>query len=498
MNMIKALCFQVYEGNKRDFWLLVILSVGSAIIFQAFNVPILLQVTVILLLFLKTIFFVKSASIMPSLGADTNQFSWKYLQSLPINKRDLVVFLLLANLFIMSPMVIWFMSFQDLLVIQLFEIKDYNIFTSILIVCCLVPALMFLTSIGINTLVQSPRRQFARKHDKKLFFQKMRDIFIVLNVLIYGSILIVYVQTITKVEIFKNIANVMTGGFDLIIESPLLPLAIAALVAFAIQNTMRIWQREELSYTKINWKPRRDVPVMLFAVAMIYFPLSSISSLDGHYATHEILIEIKNGNELAVQNYLKRGGDPSLRNEHGLTPAIAAAMNGHLKILKILVDNGASRSGTLAFGKRHSLTGSNILIAAIRGSHHETVEYLLKSGESANAKNSKLDYYAIHMAAKTCSARIVDMIIENGADIKAVNGGGETALHMASRINCFASNVSLQEAGLDPLIKNTKGKIALDYLKTERDNNTRYYLEKISRLPASKGPIERAENNDNK
>lgn len=480
MNIIKALCYQVYEWNKRDFWLLVILCILSAITFQIIDVPMMLQGIVIFILCLKTIFFIKSASIIAYHGVEGSQFSWKYLQSLPISRYELIAFLIASNFFVMLPGIILFMSFQNLLVVELFDVKEYTFLYSLKILCYVIPGLMLITSFSMLAQIQAPRKQFARKHDKKLFLQTLKYIFIYLSAALYLCLGIVFLEEKLKIEIFKKVGVLFTFA-DKFFDSPFGPLIIVALLALSVWYTLRIWQKEELSYTKITWKAQRDVPITVLAIAMLYLPLSSITNSDKHYASHQLLQEIQMGNEANVVALLKKGENPNLVNEYGMTPAIAAALNGKLTILKELEKYGAKHDGLLSTYKGSKLDGIDILLAAIRSRSPETLEYLLVSGHSADTMNSKHKFYALHAAAS--SVEMVDLLISHGANVHVKNAIGETALHVASRYRSWASVVSLQEAGIDPLIKDHAGKVAIDYTNTDGDMH--YYLQKKSRIPAS-------------
>jgi ankyrin repeat protein len=478
MNIIKALCYQVYEWNKRDFWLIASLSILSAITFHSIEVPALLQGIIIFVLSFKVIFFIKSASIMASHGVEGSQFSWKYLQSLPISKYELIAFLLISNLFVMSPGIIWFMSFQNILIVELFDVKDHTLFDAIKILFYIFPGLMLITNASLKAQIQAPRKQFARKHDRKLFLQTLRNIIVFLCLGLYFCLGVILIEETLKIEIFKTIGLVFQT-IESLFDSPLSPLLVFLLLMFSIRYTIRIWQREELSYSKLSWKPRRDIPITVLAFAMLYVPISNLSDTPAYYQTDPILTEIYDRNEEAVKALLSKGANPNLVNKFGMTPAIAAAARGRLSTLKLLEEHGAKHDGVLKLGKSHKLTGAGIFLAAIESENYETASYLLKNGYSANTKNEMQKYYAIHLAKSTFTIKI---LLENGADINATNGNGETAMHIAAKRNQNASILALQEAGLNPFIKDKNGITAIKYTN---DPGLRYFLETKFRAPAS-------------
>jgi len=83
------------------------------------------------------------------------------------------------------------------------------------------------------------------------------------------------------------------------------------------------------------------------------------------------------------------------------------AYNGHLEIVKFLVENGANI---------HAVDDCALRWAAESG-HLEVVKYLVENGANIHAK----DNWALCWAARNGHLKIVKYLVENGADIHADN-----------------------------------------------------------------------------
>ena len=172
----------------------------------------ILQAIVVFILCLKAIFFIKAGSIIASHGVEGSQFSWKYLQSLPISKYELIVFLIISQFLVMLPGIIFFISFQDLILVGLFDVKEYTFLYSLKIICFVVPGLMLITTISIRAQIQAPRKQFAKIHDRKIFLQSIRNKFIYLNLILYLGLAIIFIEKVFNIQIFKTVEELFSIG----------------------------------------------------------------------------------------------------------------------------------------------------------------------------------------------------------------------------------------------------------------------------------------------
>ena len=94
--------------------------------------------------------------------------------------------------------------------------------------------------------------------------------------------------------------------------------------------------------------------------------LSTLSSPD----TEGLLWFSSEGEDVAVRDFIvRRRTEPNCRDRNGCTPLILAAAHGHVKVVRVLLELGASIND-VASG------GLSPLVAAAVGRHSETVQIL--------------------------------------------------------------------------------------------------------------------------
>ena len=103
------------------------------------------------------------------------------------------------------------------------------------------------------------------------------------------------------------------------------------------------------------------------------------------------------------------------------TPLIEAAYNGHVEIVKLLIDRGAdvNLKGEAWYGPLH---------AAAMGGHAEVVKLLLDNGADVNIFHQDKP---LHCAAKNGHIEVAEMLLARGADINAKGMSEQTPLGTA-------------------------------------------------------------------
>lgn len=129
------------------------------------------------------------------------------------------------------------------------------------------------------------------------------------------------------------------------------------------------------------------------------------------------------------------------RNDSLYTPLIIAAANGHFKIVKFLVSEGAD----INLGDREN---TSALQNATLAGHEKIVKYLLSQGADINHVDTN-GMNALQWAAYRGQTNMVKLLHENGLDINSSKPSGSTALHGAAFGGYLETTKYLVESGAD-------------------------------------------------
>lgn len=113
----------------------------------------------------------------------------------------------------------------------------------------------------------------------------------------------------------------------------------------------------------------------------------------------------------------------------GRTPLTAAAERGHLDVVKVLLEHGATINTQDGFGK-------TALIAAVRSGSLDLVKYLIDKDADPNIRSTE-GTSALHIAAACGHLPIISILLDMGMPINLTDKYGMTPLFMA----CGAGNV---------------------------------------------------------
>jgi serine/threonine-protein phosphatase 6 regulatory ankyrin repeat subunit C len=165
----------------------------------------------------------------------------------------------------------------------------------------------------------------------------------------------------------------------------------------------------------------------------------------------------KAGSVHGVQEHLRKGGKPNYvhMQEHQRNCLHIAVENGHIDVVKILLDNGAVINSSV--GTTHD-TG---LIIAAHTNNIEILELLLQHKADVNLANT-YGNTALHEACTLGNDAMIELLIRAGASISTKNHKGSTPLHFY----CFGADPSthtvqgarrLLHAGADHSAVNNEG-----------------------------------------
>jgi ankyrin repeat protein len=161
---------------------------------------------------------------------------------------------------------------------------------------------------------------------------------------------------------------------------------------------------------------------------------------------------------------IRAGARANVANDLGVTPLFLACTNRSASMVKKLLVAGANPNATL-------VRGQTVLMECARTGDVGAVTALLAAGAQVNAKESVNDQTALMWAVAQQHPRVVEALIELGADIRArsraypqnvhtgnragggevtsVVRGGSTPLLFAARVGDVESAKLLLEAGAD-------------------------------------------------
>lgn len=209
------------------------------------------------------------------------------------------------------------------------------------------------------------------------------------------------------------------------------------------------------------------------------FPMKKLQNLSGPNINTEdrwgdtaLHIATRVGCEESVAALLDQKVDVNARNEDGDTPLHFAQTAA---IAKLLLDNGASANihNEPSQWRNGCLCGSQTpLHVASDFGRDEVVSVLVQYGANAKAREEH-GKTALHRAR---SAKIVDILLKAGADVDAKEFiHSNTALHLASQGGFEEVVPILVEHGADINTRERDGRTALHFAKTA--NIAEYFLE---------------------
>lgn len=191
--------------------------------------------------------------------------------------------------------------------------------------------------------------------------------------------------------------------------------------------------------------------------------------LDGNTPLMQIATLQTPGSAQKIDYLIKKKAKINLRNTWGSTALHYALAHSsqNLMYFEILSSlNGAGADFTLRTG-----TGNSSLHQAVYSnyfpvitSYSPAVISKILTPELINSRNF-FGETPLHIAAKNSTARTINILLENGADISLLNKNLETALHAA--VKCWTKCndgviEALLNAGIDPFVKNTDGLTAYE------------------------------------
>lgn len=470
---------------KNDFIFLVTINLIAFLIFYMAKPHYLIQVIVISTLLVKSIRFITLYSLVPSVASTGDRFSWKFLQGLPVNKRELLISLSLSRLLVGVPLLTWIILFGSSVADFFIEAKviaSYNVF-KLVINLILVFILAGISSIYF--VITYPRMEYQKKNQNQLIVS-IRSFLVMSAGFIYFFIGVLALNEFYEIDLLIYISKIINWGEAITFSWWLVPILF--LIIFAHYHlTMETWLDERKSYKPIApLNPIKEWSIISVLTFLIIYPLTQIDyDTPIIYRGNSLVKAVYYKSYTQIEKKISAKQNINSKNKYGFSPMLAAIHEGNTEMVIFLNKLGAKIEGSINGRKKH-LSGFDPLMLAVQSKNTEMVQLIISKGFQLNQKNSKTGFYPIHLASALCDSRMLDFLIKSGADVNSLNDKGETPLIVAARNNCFSSAVSLQAAGAAFDIVDKNGKRAASYFFKSQNKEFRYFLEKHSRLPSSK------------
>lgn len=181
---------------------------------------------------------------------------------------------------------------------------------------------------------------------------------------------------------------------------------------------------------------------------------------------------VEHKSEQMARLLLDHGADANSYGLAGPSPLGAAAFDGDDAMVALLLTRGAKVNQADSSGKTaiYHLLEANHSDSVNQGTVLTIARDLLKAGANPNLSPTKGGVTPLMLATQKDTGSVFRLLLENGADPKAVDGKGQTALmHAISKDNADAVD-QLLARGAPVNARDRKGTTALGYTK-ERPNS---------------------------
>ena len=173
-------------------------------------------------------------------------------------------------------------------------------------------------------------------------------------------------------------------------------------------------------------------------------------------AHEDFFIAIHRDDAETLQALLRRGMDPHTRNDKGQTGLTLALQLGSLQAFAALLT-----VPQLNVEVRNAHGESPLMMAALKG-HLQAARTLIELGADVN----KTGWTPLHYAASSNQPGqedIAALLLEHHAYIDAASPNGTTPLMMSAQYGSIACTQRLLDEGADPMLKNQLGLRAIDF-----------------------------------
>ncbi len=476
--------FRVLENNfdwmKKDFTLMVFLIVVSFFLFRVVNLHLTIQTIIIVLLFGKSILFSSTYSILPSMIQGKDQFSWKFLQGLPLNKKELIFSLTCSNFLCRVPFFLLMIFFWPQINRDLFQ----STASFSLLFVDIILAIILMSLLIVRALIEFPRLEFQRKNANNNLVLFLSRFLVSICVLAYLAIGLDYLERILKFDLVFGIVKIFKFLEFIAFSWWLVPVLIVTII-WKYFNVLDVWTNEKKSYRSNAFNPKKEFSLILSSLALLFFAYTNQAWYAPELYQRSLMNAVYLNDYKAIEDELKIHPNVNQQNSFGVTAMMVAIKEGNFPMVKFLESKGASYSGKIT-SKKDPRYGFDALLLAIDSHNSKMLEHVASKNFNLNQYNELAGIYPLHLAVYYCNSKMVDFLLQKGSDVNALDRSGQTPLIVSSKRSCYSSAVILKEAEANFNLVDKKGKNALMKLrKSEYNKEFQYFLEKNTRAPAS-------------
>lgn len=139
-----------------------------------------------------------------------------------------------------------------------------------------------------------------------------------------------------------------------------------------------------------------------------------------------LYIASKDGHLDVIKALIEKSANIDAANTSGLTPLHIATRNGYLDVVNALIEKGANINATEA-------RGITPLHMAAQNGHFDVVNALIEKGANINAARIDNGVTPLHISVENGHFDVVKALIEKGANINVAEDSGITPIHMAAQ-----------------------------------------------------------------